>query len=241
MNPNPETGIFVSAYAGDKLQVESNLPVYLHHGCPVVILSPANAPITSVSDSRVHCQWFGEAGWAGQQTLMRHKLFLKAMLTFPFKWFLMHDADSVCLSPYLPRYLYEGRVAWSNEVQDTNTGPSHLDKIAVQPPYFFHREVLEALIATAENPPPSYYGEVTGDPIPTNCIDHFHWQLTAGCGFPHRNFPHGASWETTSTVGLEEMARVVRDGGKVMIHQVKTKAVLDRLMSERAARVARLK
>lgn len=232
---NPDTILFVSAYAGDLSQVESNLECYRHHEIPIVILSPADAPITRVSDSRVHCQWHGEKGWAGPQTLVRHLKFLKAMLTFPQAWFLMHDADSVCLSPKLPEYLYQEKVAWSNEVQDLNPGASMLDKIAVQPPYFFHREVLAALVAAAANPPVSYYGPVTGDPIVTQCIDHYHWQLTAGSGFPHKSFPDGASWETTSPGGLNEMARVVR-GGKNFIHQVKSKLVLNRLAAEYASR-----
>lgn len=231
---NENTGIFVSAYAGDKHQVENNLSCYLQHQCPVIILSPSNAPITEVSDSRVHCLWMGDAGWAGPQTLVRHRLFLQAMLSFDFQWYLMHDSDSVCLSPELPEYLYaEKRMAWSNEVRDLNTGTSYLEKIAVQPPYFFSREVLAALLVAAENPPVSYYGELTGDPIPTGCIDHYHWQLTAGSGTPHFNFHSGASWETTSDVGLTEMSRMVREHGTVLIHQVKSAYALDRLLAER--------
>jgi hypothetical protein len=229
---NANTGVFVSAYAGDKHQVESNLSAFMHHECPVIILSPANAPITEVSDSRVHCQWMGEAGWAGPHTLVRHRLFLEAMLKFDFQWYLMNDADSICLSPELPAYLYEGRLAWSNEVRDLNAGTSHIEKIAVQPPYFFHRDVLVGLIKAAENPPVSYYGELTGDPIPTGCIDHYHWQLTVGSGFPHFNFHTGASWETTSEFGLDQMARAVNYLGKVLIHQVKSRYVLERLLLE---------
>jgi hypothetical protein len=228
---NHDTIVFVSAYAGDKHQVEANLPCYLHHGCPVVILSPSNAPITEVSDNRVHCQWAGEAGWAGPHTLVRHRTYLNMMLTFPFTWFLMHDADSVCLDPKLPGYLYKEKAAWSNEVRDTNTGSSHLDKIAVQPPYFFHRDVLMALLKAAENPPVSYYGEVSGDPIPTGCIDHY--QLSCGSGFPHKSFLNGASWETTSQTGLTEMARMVRYSGTIFVHQVKSRPVLERLLTER--------
>jgi hypothetical protein len=155
------------------------------------------------------------------------------MLTFPFTWYLMHDADSVCLDSRLPEYLYREKAAWSNEVRDTNTGTSHLDKIAVQPPYFFHRDVLVALLKAAENPPVSYYGELTGDPIPTGCIDHYHWQLTAGSGYPHKSFHHGASWETTSPTGLTEMARMVRYSGTIFVHQVKSRDVLERLLTER--------
>lgn len=230
---NEDTIVFVSAYAGDLHQVEALLPCYFHHQCPVVILSPADKPITSVSDSRAHCQWMGEAEWAGPKSLIRHRLFLNAMLQFPHSWFLMHDADSVCLSPELPAYLYHEKSAWSNEVPDLNTGTSLLRKVAVQPPYFFHRDVLRAILAQADNPPVSYYGEITGDPIVTQCIDHYHHQLSAGCGYAQRSFPDGASWETSSELGLREMARRVREDGTVFVHQVKSAAVLVHLLGSR--------
>lgn len=223
---NDDTIVVVSAYAGDQHQVEANLPVYLHHRCPVVILSPADKPIVRVADARVHCQWAGEAEWAGPKSLKRHLRFLNMMLEFRQSWFLMHDADSVCLSPDLPDYLYQSKAAWSNEVPDLNTGASLLRKVAVQPPYFFHRDVLEAIVAKAANPPTSYYGEITGDPIVTQCIDHYHHQLSAECGFPEKSFPDGASWETSSELGLREMTRKVRDDGTVFVHQVKSSSAL---------------
>lgn len=223
---NEDTLIVVSAYAGDQHQVEANLPAYLHHECPVIILSPADKPITSVADSRVHCQWAGEAEWAGEKSLKRHLRFLNMMLCFPHSWFLMHDADSVCLSPRLPTYLYQSKAAWSNEVPDPNPGTSRLRKVAVQPPYFFHRDVLAAIVAKADNLPVSYYGEITGDPIVTQCIDHYHHQLSAECGFPQRSLLDGASWETSSEIGLREMTRKVRDDGTIFIHQVKSASVL---------------
>lgn len=242
-HPNPHTLVAVSAYAGDQHQVENNLPYYLHHGCTVVILSPSDAPITKTKDSRVHCQWAGESGWIGPHTLKRNIIFLKMLLTFPHKYFLFHDADSVCLSPVLPRYLYEHPdMLWSNEVLDTNPSPSLLPKLAFQPPYFFSRPVCEALIRAADNLPTSYTGtspEGWTMPFPTECIDHYFLQLSCGSGFPHFNFHTGASFETGSDHGLETMAELVRNHGRTMIHQVKHKRVMDRLMLERATYVSR--
>ena len=233
---NDNTLIAVSAYAGDLSQVETNLPVYLHHGCPVMVLSPSDAPITSISDSSVHCRWEGKAGWIGPHTLERQRRFLEILLATPQEFFLFHDADSVCLSPEIPRYLYaEPNTIWSNIVQDTNPGPSHLPKLALQPPYFLSRNSIRGLLTAAMNPPASYYGETTefgGCPIPTACIDHWMLQVACGSGMSFKSFPDGASWETTSELGLNEMSRAVR-GGKVFIHQVKTKLVLDRLLVER--------
>lgn len=232
---NPDTLVAVSAYAGDKHQVMNNLPLYLHHNCPVLILSPADKPITSVSDSRAHCQWFGQSGWIGKHTLERHVLFLRALLTFRHKFFLFHDADSICLSPKIPQYLYdEPTTFWSNEVQDTNPGPSLLPKLALQPPYFFSREVAERQLAALSNLPTSYYGpDLTPEgwpmPFPTDCIDHFVLQLACGSGLPHKSFPDGASFETASQHGLDTMSGLVREHGKIFLHSVKTAHALDKL------------
>jgi len=235
-HPNPDTLVAVSAYAGDQQQVENNLPYYLHHGCPVVILSPADAPITKVADSRVHCQWAGEKGWIGPQTLERQRKFLEMLLVFPQKYFLFNDADSVCLAQRLPRYLYDHPdMLWSNEVLDTNPAPSLLPKIALQPPYFMSRKVIMGMLGTADNLPTSYTGvspEGWTMPFPTNCIDHYMLQLICGSGYAHFNFHSGASFETTSQHGLETMADLVRIYGRDMIHQIKTKPVLDRLVNE---------
>ena len=46
---NDNTLVAVSAYAGDLNQVQNNMPLYRHHQCPVVILSPSDAPITAVA------------------------------------------------------------------------------------------------------------------------------------------------------------------------------------------------
>jgi hypothetical protein len=235
-HPNPDTLVAVSAYSGDQDQVENNLYHYMHHGCPVVILSPADAPITKVADSRVHCQWAGEKGWIGPQTLVRQRLFLEMLLKFPQKYFLLNDADSVCLSSILPRYLYQHPdMIWSNEVLDTNPSPSLLPKLALQPPYFFSRKAVKGMLAMADNLPTSYTGTSPDGwtlPFPTECIDHYMLQLAIGSGFPHFNFHTGASFETTSQHGLETMAELVRHHGRDMIHQIKTKPVLDRLVRE---------
>lgn len=235
---NPDTLVAVSAYVGDKHQVQNNLPLYLHHQCPVLILSPANAAITFVSDPSVHCQWFGEAGWIGPHTLTRHVLFLRALLKFPHKHFLFHDADSICLSPKIPQYLYDTPdIIWSNEVLDTNPGASLLPKIAMQPPYFLSRRTIEGMLNCVGNLPTSYYGPAVNPegwpmPFPTECIDHFALQLAHGSGFQHRSYPDGASFETASSQGLEIMAELVRNQGKILLHSVKSLAALDRLRVE---------
>jgi hypothetical protein len=232
---NPDTLVAVSAYAGDKNQVEHNLPVYIHHECPVLILSPEDAPITEVSHPLVVCRSAGLKGWIGPQTLERQRKFLEILLEYPFGHFLFNDADSMCLSPEIPKYLYESPdTIWSNEVVDTNPAPSFLPKIALQPPYFLSRKSIEGMLKCVNNLPISYYGEPQSPegwplPFPTECIDHWMLQVAHGSGFPHMNFFTGASFETKSKHGITIMSDLVRGHGKVLIHSVKTADVINRL------------
>lgn len=227
--------VAVSAYAGDYDQVEAFLPVYLHHGAKVVILSPEDKPILSVSNPDVLCLTAGEACWAGPKAIARQIKFLEVLSAFPHEYFLFNDADSFCLAPNLPGYIRED-VVWSNEVVDTNPGPSYLPKLAMQPPYFFSKRALKAMLAVKNNLPTSYYGESKTPegwpmPVPTDCPDHLMLQLSHACG--HKSFFHGASFETVSPRGLEIMAELVREHGRIFIHSVKSKAVFGRLMHER--------
>lgn len=232
--------VAVSGYRGDQHQIENNFPCYHHHRVGVLILSPEDAPITALAGNPegVYYRQCGSAEWAGPKSLVRHALFLRALLETPYTHYLFHDADSVCLSARLPRYLLDHpNVFWSNEVQDTNSGASLLPKMALQPPYFFSREVLERLVDVVDRPAPSYCAPVSegGMPLVTNCIDHYQLQLCHAAGVPHFSFPDGRSFETGSDVGLAEMARNVRHNGVIFVHQVKNRPVLDRLMAERLA------
>jgi hypothetical protein len=58
-------------------------------------------------------------------------------------------------------------------------------------------------------------------------------QVVYAANLPHRSFPDGASFETTSQHGLDTMSEHVRAHGKIFIHQVKTRPVLDRLLADR--------
>lgn len=238
---NPDTLVVISAYAGDLNQVEANMPVYLHHERPVVVLSPVDAPITRVvSAPQVVCMSDGLKGWIGPQTLERQRKFFEMMLKFPHQHFLLNDADSFCLSPEIPAYLYkEPDTIWSNEVLDTNPSPSLLPKLALQPPYFLSRRTLEGMIKASSNLPTSYHLESKSPegwplPFPTECIDHWMLQVAHGSGYPHKNFQNGASFETKSPHAFAEMQNVVRNYGRVMIHSVKTPEVLHQLMKDHA-------
>jgi hypothetical protein len=234
---NDNTLVVVCAYAGDLEQVRNNMPVYRHHGCPVVVMSPTDAPITDDFGSGVVNNWAGLKGWIGPQTLERQRLMMQLALSYPQEYFLFNDADSVCLSPEIPKYLYDNpHMMWSNEVLDTNPGESLLPKIACQPPYFMSRRVIEAMVKNSDNLPCSYISGRTPEgwplPHPTQCIDHWIMQAACGSGFPHFNFHTGASFETNSVNGLETMATLVRAHGRVLLHAIKKKDVLLRLLKE---------
>lgn len=234
---NENVLVAVSCYAGDKQQVENNLSCYLHHGRPVWLMSPADSPVTGIAGVESYCA--GKRGWIGPHTLERQRKFLEKLSQSSYKYFLFNDADSVCLSPRLPDYLFKHTdTFFSNEVTDTNPGPSQLPKIALQPPYFFSHAVVRALLRVASTPALSYthvtaHGEL---PIPTDCIDHFLLQLVYAAGMRHESFPDGASWETASEVGLTQMKIHVGQLGKIFVHSIKTKQVLDTLMKAREGR-----
>lgn len=230
-----KTLVAISGYSGDQHQIESNWPVYAHHKCPVLILSPKDAPIGKIHNSQNISA--GLKGWIGPHTLNRQKMFLRELLSQSYDFYLFHDADSVCLAPTIPRYLYDtSDVFWSNEVTDTNPSPSMLPKLAFQPPYFFSKRVLQSLVRTAATPAQSFTVLTAQGtmPLPTECIDHWMLQIVYAAGLQHRSFPDGSSWETSSELGLTQMSEHVRAHGKIFIHQVKEKKVLDRLMADRA-------
>ncbi len=236
---NEKTLVAVSAYAGDLHQVEANLQCYKHHDCPVLILSPRDASISAVSDKKVKCIMAGEKGWIGPQTLTRQRDFLRILSEQRAEYFLFNDADSVCLSPKLPDYLYDKYlmdVFWSNEVPDTNPAATRLPRIAMQPPYFFSRDVLRKIIRASATPALSFTQRPPDGwkmPMPTSCIDHWMLQVVYAANVRHRAFPDGASFETTSEHGLATMREHVGRQGKIFIHQVKTKSVLDTLLVDR--------
>lgn len=183
---NDNTLITVHGYAGDADRVQRHMPLYLHHERPVMVMSPWDAPIFNLylpGDIRYHCG--GQRAYIGQLSLDRQLEHLKRMFLTPFEWFLANDSDSFCAAPEIPSYLYRARgVFWSNEVTDPRPHPSPLPKLALQPPYFFHRSVLEKFLQVAPG--------IVMHPI-TQYIDHYMLQLVCAAGVGHGNFAGGAS------------------------------------------------
>lgn len=179
---NPDTLVVVHCYAGDAHQVKTFLPCYLHHECPVIIMSPENS---KVEIPGLICRHGGLQAYIGQASLDRQRLHLQMAYEFPFAYYLLNDADSFCVSPEIPKFLYEQSdgIVWSGEVTDPRPHASPYPKIAMQPPYFLSRESLRRMLAVAD--------KVKAHPI-TPYIDHYMLQLTCEAGLQHKSHLVGA-------------------------------------------------
>lgn len=237
---NEDTLVSVHCYQGDADLVREFMPQYRHHGCPVVVLSPADSP---VQISGVECRSAGKRGYFGQDSLDRQREHLKLLLTYPQNYFLLNDADSFCLSPELPAYLYRHEnVLWSNEVREGRPHASPYPKLGVHPPYFLTRATIEQMLTV----------NVPAHPI-TPFIDWYMLALACESGVGHAAFPDGRSFpawrhgaipetkelghdfhheETNGGVdGARLMSSQVRSSGVIFVHSVKHAHVRDELVA----------
>jgi hypothetical protein len=197
-----------------------------HHQCPLVIFSPVDSRIERMGPHI--CRFIGHRQYIGQLSLTRQYAQLRALLDYPFDWFLSNDSDSLCISPKIPDYLYEDpNIFWSNAVSDLmhQRRPEYpWPRLAFQPPYFFSRSVLERFVATE--------GTFPTDPQ-TPFID---WVMMAGCvqaKIANRNFPHGVSCPTSDFNSRRHMCNCIAQGGAVMLHSIKTPIALQEAVSAR--------
>lgn len=216
---NPSTRVAVCCYAGDGHQVAGALPVLLHHECPVVILSPTDEPF-SIDHPGVENRTGGLREYTGQLSLDRQREHLKILLEYPEDFFLLHDSDSVCLSPKIPSYIYKEEVFWSNLIVDNMQGRErgfYMDgfpRLAFQTPYFLSRKVLERLLAPVR--------EKNLDMNPTlPFIDHYMVQLAVKAGVPWKNFTDGITGPLSSDRRSFELGWNAVQRGAVMVHSVK--------------------
>ena len=249
-----ETLIVVHCYKGDRDVIKRHMPLYEHHyGAPVLVLSPENAPVSLKGHE---CRTAGQAGYYGQVSLDRQRAHLQMLLEYPQKYFLLNDADSFCISPTIPRYLYDQSpgVVWSNEVVEWREHWSPYPKIAMQPPYFLTRDSIARMLSVADRP------EVRAHPI-TPFIDWYMLALTCEAGLQHRSFPDGASFPAwrrgwiaeTTQLGQNPVHKNDPKGdirgdlmmqkqvelGKVMLHSVKHREVMEMLVETHAKYVRR--
>lgn len=229
---NENTRIAVCCYAGDCFQVINSLGCYLHHQCPVVVLSPEDSK-ADVRYPGVEQRFGGQRAYIGQLSLDRQRIHLQMLLDYPEEYFLIHDADSVCLSPKIPDYLYaEPDLLWSNLVNDgipehQPAYPAGWPHIAFQPPYFLSRKTIKGLLAVAD--------QITANPT-MPFIDNYMVQLAMHANWPYRSFRDGVSCPISSDPQSADVAiNGVRQHGLVFIHSVKKLTDLQRLVEARAA------
>ena len=144
--------VVVHAYAGDLQQVLNQMDSYLAGGRPVLVLSPADAP-AEVNHPRVTNQNAGKAGWKGKHTVERQLEHWQMALDKEHDWYLLHDSDSVCLSPDLPDYIFEDPERfWCNVINTDKTGQIVMAAPGsaganYQPPYFISWETLSLAVS----------------------------------------------------------------------------------------------
>jgi len=231
---NPDTRIAVCCYAGDQHQVIKALGNYLQHTRPVVILSPEDSPAI-INYPGIENRVGGKRAYIGQESLDRQRKHLEILLTFPENHFLIHDADSICLSAEIPKYLYEEPdFVWSNLVNDDI--PEHKVEfdtrdnwphVAFQPPYFLSRATIEKMLAVAGRP------EALASPV-MPFVDFYMVQLTMLAGLGFRRFRNCVSCsDHPSLLGWQIMTNQVRDDGVVIVHSVKRHEIYLELLKAR--------
>jgi hypothetical protein len=227
-----DTRVIICCYEGDKHQLY--MPGYLAHGCPVTVMSPEDSK--AIFDMPgVDCAFAGKRAYIGQDSLDRQLAHMKLMLTYPENFFLCHDSDSVMLDAKIPDYLYaEPGVVWSNLVGDgikehQPVFPPGWEHIALQPPYFLSRQVLEKMVAA---------GDTGGDLVKASAvmpfIDYYMVQLTMVAGLPYKRFADCLSCPITGDpkrqydqghidlyAAQTKIAQGAVNGGAMILHSVK--------------------
>jgi hypothetical protein len=229
---NPDTLVSVHGYSGDSHQIRTFLPTYEHHECPVVILSPTDSPIDEMGPHI--CRTGGLRSYIGKLSIARQIKHLQILLEYPFKFYLLNDADSVCVSPNLPDYCYkEPQVVWSNEVSDmmhNRVRGYKYPRLAFQPPYFISRENIAAIVSASR--------KVIVD-VQTPFIDWWMMAVVIKAGLSHKTYPHGISCPTFNyPPGIEWMRSSIRHHGAVMLHSLKSATEYNIMKEARAAYVA---
>lgn len=231
---NRRTLVSVHGYAGDAHQIKMLLPIYEHHECPIFVVSPVDSPAV------VDPHWTvtaGLRGYIGQGTWDRQHLQMKRLLDFDFDWYFMNDADSFCLTPELPAYLFEDKnILWANKVDDfRKPGQTWTDAngsitwapdyhagheiCALQPPYFCSREALQKMVDADTG--------LIACPI-CPFIDWYMVVAADAAGVKHQGFRTGVSCETETETGLRLVGNRVREGA-TFVHAVKRQHAFDTL------------
>jgi hypothetical protein len=234
---NDSTLCVIRGFQGDAHQIAMMMPHHKKHGCHILVQSPDDSQIGYESFPGITdltCWSAGRRAYIGQLSLDRERAHLEQCLKFPHKFFLLHDADSVCLQPEFPKYLYDqpdvifGQIVANNsEEHKVFFSPPHMPRecprIAIQPPYFVSRSVIERIV----NLPPIFTNPV----MPF--IDFLWVQFAMATGLVYKHLRPGASFETSTPLGRHFMHQTVRDDGVVFCHSIKSQESLDAILHAR--------
>lgn len=211
-------------FFGDAWTIKNNFDCYIHHKCPVLILSPEDAPVKVSLDGAMFRN-AGKRAYVGQDSIDRQKAFLRILWEYPQNFFLVNDSDSLCLSPEIPKHLYTAPsdIFWSNECLSSSPSKPPLPMIALVPPYFFTRQSLSRMLAVIDNVP-------MNPEIPF--IEHWMLQLVYASGIRHKGFLYGSNFKFYRE-GFEVVRNNVRNHGTVFIHPVKHPGILNTLKEDR--------
>lgn len=158
---------------------------------------------------------------------------MKLLLTYPENFFFMNDADSFCLSPELPAYLYAAPdVVWSTYVRDTlplnQPGyigyPADFPHAALQPPYFMSRRSIEKMLAVADQIVPN-------EIMPW--IDHFMLQMAYAAKLEYRRFENSIAADLDRYPRNLPSAVATARNGAVFVHSSKSPKTWRPLMAAR--------
>lgn len=227
---NDDTLVVVHCFAGDRDRVVEFLPFYLHHECPVLVLSPEDAPV-QIDHPDVTCRSAGLAGWKGWHTLERQIAHLQIVAEFPQTYLLLNDSDSMCLTPELPSYLYghPEDTFFSNEAMWQEPGAP------LVPPYFFTQAALARMLEVKDEAlkMKTTRGAVAwSDPYNDSpAIDALYIELVRFAGLMFRAFPDGVHRETAHPHDLQLLIGEMLERGARFIHSVKTRETLDIILA----------
>lgn len=217
---NTDTRIAICCHATDQNRVADKLgDVYLHHKCPVVILSPETPEEAraNIEFSGAEIRFGGPNGYIGQEAIARHRRYLEILLTFPEKFFFLNESDSFCLSQPFPDYLYaEPNVVWSNlSPPDPDTTPNRYPgdprQVVSWAPWFLSRDSIQSLLSVADN------YQVEPDFSMTGSIDYYMSELARLAQLPEKGFPIEQVFPHEG-LGVYD---AVRNHGVVFVHSVK--------------------
>lgn len=222
---NPDTRVAVCCYQGDAAQVIELMPFYKHHECPITVLSPYNSPVLLPG---VDCRADGPQcyiGWDGVERMKKH---LRILLDeTPEKFFLIHDADSFCVTPELPAYLYaEPDVLWTSVIpngvpaQQPGFAPG-MPHLAFHPPWFLSRGVIARLLAVGDDVKPNEF-------LPF--IDYWMLEAAVKAGITWKSFEHSMSVPTNSDPASAKFALEMASKHKARFyHSVKRGAMAEQI------------